>query len=72
MHIKLGLPDSTKSVSPSKFGDDLFSGQLRGCQHCLLAVPTLGAIDLSSIHHNRDAGLRHCRDRGAICPSPRV
>ena len=54
MHIKLGLPDSTKSVSSSKFGDDLSIGQLSGCQHCLLAVPTLGAIDLSSIYHNRE------------------
>lgn len=68
MHIKLGLPNSTKSVSPSKFGDDFPIGLLSSCQHCLLAVPTLGAIDLSSIHHNRDAGLRHCRDRKAICP----
>lgn len=63
IHIKLGLPNSTKSVGPSKFGDDLSIGQ-----RSLLAVPTLGAIDLSSTHHKRDAGSRHCRDRKAVCP----
>lgn len=65
MHTKLGLPNSTKSVGPSKFGDDLPIGLHSGCQP--LAVPTLGAIDLSSIHPKRDAGLRHCRDRKTVC-----
>lgn len=68
MHIKLRLSNSTKSVVPRKFGDDFSIGQLSSCQYCLLAVPTLGAIDLSSIRRKRDAGSRHCRDRKAICP----
>lgn len=51
MPIKIGWSNSTKSVGPSKFGDDLSIGQLSSCLYCLLAVPTLGAIDLSSICH---------------------
>lgn len=68
MRIGPGLPGSTKSVDPSKFWDALSIAELGCCQHCLLAVPILGAIDLSSACDARDAGSGHRRGReAAVC-----
>lgn len=70
MRIEPGLPSSTKSVGPSEFCDALSIVQLGCWQCCPLAVPTLGAIDLSSAHDVRNAGSGHRRDRQQFAPSP--
>lgn len=68
MHDESGLPGSAESVGPSKSSDSLSIAQFSRCQHCPLAVPTLGAIDLSSAHGVRDAGPVHHRDgEAAVC-----
>lgn len=59
MCFNTGLPSSIK------FWDTLSIAQLSCCHLCLLAVPTLSAVDLSNACDVRDAGSGHRRDKEA-------